>query len=57
MTFKPERQKLDCQGCITGSLTVEEARRGAKYCAPCRDNIKRLLRSERLLDANERVRT
>lgn len=52
MTFQKAHTRVDCPGCVTGSLTLAEQ----QFCKTCTDAIQKVIRGEQLNAANERAR-
>lgn len=55
MTMKPEKQKADCRGCATGSISVAAKAKGKVFCSTCNENFRRVIRGDKLQDANQKV--
>jgi hypothetical protein len=55
MKLKPEKQRADCSGCATGSVSAAAKAKGKVFCSVCDDNFKRVIRGDKLQDANAKV--
>lgn len=55
MNPRPEKQKTDCRGCATGSVSIIDYAKGKVFCSTCDENFKRIIRGEKLHDANQKV--
>jgi len=55
MKLKPEKQRADCSGCATGSVSAAAKAKGKVFCSVCDDNFKRIIRGDKLQDANQKV--
>lgn len=55
MKLKPEKQKIDCRGCATGSVSRSDHAAGKVFCSTYYENFRRVTRGEKLQDANQKV--